>query len=134
VGICERIGDVAELANDVARIETTLAANALRERFAIDVAHDEEGMSAEFVGAMDGDDVLMRQSTGRARLAQEPLADHEIAREMRGERLDRYATIESEIASEVDDSHATATDLTLQVVLPVERGGEANQVCGVFRR
>ena len=62
---------------------------------------------------------------GGSRFAKKPLAHDGIRREMRRERLDRDATIEPHVAREVDDAHAAAADLALDVVLAGERGGEA---------
>ena len=71
---------------------------------------------------------------GGSRLAQKPLAHDRVGREMRRQRLDRDAPIELEVAREVDDAHAAAADLALELVLPGERGGEAREVVGLFGR
>ena len=88
-------------------------ADALRQRLAVDEAHDEEDVAADLVGAVDRHDVLVRQRARGARLAQKALAHDRVVGEMRRQRLDGDAPVEPEVAREVDDAHAAAADLTL---------------------
>jgi hypothetical protein len=120
--------------HDFARIDPAARTNAFCQRLAIDESHHEEWASAELVGAMDWNNVLMREAPRGTRLAKKALGDDVIGCEMRRKRLDGDVPIEAQIAGEVDDAHAAATDLTLQVVLPLERVGEAREVFRVFRR
>ena len=50
------------------------------------------------------------------RLGQEPLAERDVVREMRGEQLQRDITVEREIVRAVHDAHPTAAE---QLVQPV---------------
>ena len=46
---------------------------------------------------------------------------------MSGQRLDGDAPIEAKVAGAIDDAHAAAADLTLQLVLAGECAGEARE-------
>ena len=72
-----------------------------------------------------GHDVRMRQRAGGARLAQKALAHDWVGGEVRRQRLDRDEPVELDVAREVDDAHAAAADLALELVLAGERVGEA---------
>ena len=54
--------------------------------------------------------------------------------EVRRQRLDRDAAVEAKVAREVDDAHAAAADLALQLVLSGERVGEPREVVGLCGR
>jgi hypothetical protein len=69
----------------------------------------------------------MREPTRGTRLAEKALPDDRILREVGRQRFDCHATIEPHVAREIDDSHAAAADLTLEIVLAFERGGEATE-------
>jgi hypothetical protein len=66
----------------------------------------------------------MRQVRRRSRLAQKALAHVGAPGKVGRKRLDGDWTVELEVAGEVDDPHATTPDLTLDVVLASECGGE----------
>jgi hypothetical protein len=59
---------------------------------------------------------------GRLRLARESQPNGGVIRKLRRQHLDRDRTIESDIASAVDDGHAAASDFTFDVILLAERG------------
>jgi hypothetical protein len=118
--IPEGIRNVDENLKDLPRLESAKAFNTLCKRFTVDEAHDEKDMTVDFVRAMDWNNVLVRERAGGSSLAQEPLADDWIGREMRWQCLDRDVPIEPRIAREVDDPHSAAPDLALDLVLPPE--------------
>ena len=90
----------------------------------------EEHLAADFVGAMNRDDVRMRQPRGRPRLAQEALANVGSSGEMRRQRLDRDHPVEPQVARQVHDAHAAAADLALDLVLPGKRAWRRPSVVG----
>jgi hypothetical protein len=108
--------------------QSAARANALRHRFAVDEAHDEEDVSAQLVRTMDGDDVLVRERRDGSRLAYEAFAYDRIAGEMRRERLDGDEAIESHVARPIHDAHTAATDLMLDRVLSGERSRELHEL------
>src|SRR5689334_4381866 len=57
--VAEREGDVAKLSDGLGEWRPTPLLDALRERLAVDVAHDEEHLAGDLVGAVDGHDARM---------------------------------------------------------------------------
>ena len=90
VRVAERERDVAKLGDGLGEGRAPVGLDALRERVAVDVAHDEEHLPGDLVRAMDRHDARVRQVCSGARFAEEALADVAAAGEVRGERLDRY--------------------------------------------
>src|SRR5512144_1949322 len=117
----ERPRDLAQDARGVRWREWTARPESLAERLTLDVAHHEEDEAVGLADAMDRHDVRMRESRGRARLAEEPLARLRAAREVRRQHLDGDVAVELHVAREVDDSHPAAAELALQRVFAGER-------------
>ena len=75
----------------------------------------------------------MREPGGGARLPQEALAHLGGAREEWREHLDRDFAIELDVVREVDDAHATTSELALDVVLAGKRLGQRRDFGGKGR-
>ena len=70
----------------------------------------------------------MRERGGGLRLAQERLAQLGARGERGREHLDRDGPREADLAGEVDDPHAAATELAVERVLAGEGGLEGDEV------
>jgi hypothetical protein len=66
----------------------------------------------------------VRKSGGSAGLLDESFAGIGEAREMRRKHLDRDVAIELDVPREVDDSHSSAAELTLEGIFSGEGGLE----------
>jgi hypothetical protein len=62
---------------------------------------------------MDRNDVWMRQSGGGAGFTQKARA-RRVSGEWRGQRFDRYITVELYVTRQVDNAHAAPAQLSLQ--------------------
>ena len=78
VRVGERPRHLAHDARDLARGEWPRATHALGERFSVHERHRDEDDLAVRLHGVDRDDVRVRQAGRRARLAQEPLAQHRL--------------------------------------------------------
>src|SRR5688572_24222512 len=122
VGIRERPCHFAHNAGGFSGRQGTTSAEALAQRFAFDVAHDEEDEASRLTDAMDRDNVRMREARGHAGLAQEAFARLRAPGEMG--RKDLYGDIAIELYSpcQVDHTHATTAKLALKGIFTGEGG------------
>lgn len=81
---------------------------------AFEVLEDHIGLALHLVDLVNDDDVLVAATSGRPGLDQEPLGE---PRRAVGEKLDRHPSRQPGVARQVHGSHATAPDLTEQLVL-----------------
>ena len=68
------------------------------------------------VDVVDAHEVRVRERPRDARLAQEARTEALVAREMTGEHLERDAAAQLGVVGGVDDGHAAAAELTLELV------------------
>ena len=106
--------------SSIRRLKWSTRSKAFAERFAFDVAHDEEYESVSFANPMYRDDVRMREPGGGARLSEESLTKFLHAREAEREDLDRNVSVELNVAGEIHDSHPATTQLALERILAGE--------------
>jgi hypothetical protein len=125
MGVGERPRDLAQVAHRLGGRERAAIAHALREVLAVHEPHHEEGEGPPLVGAMDVDDVRMRELAGGAGLAQEAAADLRVRGDVRREDLERDLAVEPDVARAVDDAHAAAPELGLELELAGEGVGKA---------
>ena len=128
VRVPERGGDVAEDRHRALWRKGLRGRQRPGDRLAIDEAHDEEHLSANFVCPIDGDDIGMAQPGCGAGFTKEALPDRRIVGEVERQGLDRHHPVEPQVAGEVDHAHAAAADLALDFVLPLERVREDRQL------
>jgi hypothetical protein len=133
VGVREGPRHLAQYARRFRRRQRTARAESLTERLAFHVAHDEEDESARFADTMDGDDVRVREARRHARLPEESLARGGRLGEVRGQDLDGDVAVELYIARQVDDAHATTTELALEGVLTGQGGLQVEELWGRLR-
>src|SRR6185436_14682966 len=69
-----------------------------------------------FLDVMHRHDVRVRERRGRARLAQESLAQPGVAGKLRLQHLERDKPVETQVRSEVDRAHAATTEFALDAV------------------
>ena len=114
-----------ELARDAARLVRVQPADALEtrlERLAVDEAHQIVEQVASLAERVQGNDVRMGESRGRARFAQKPLA--RIAGELSRKHLDRHVAIQKWFVREIHGTHATPSEQPDDFVLRSQRRGE----------
>ena len=111
MGMRECPRDLLQYAHRLRRGERPGASDALAERLAVDVGHDEEHHVAARVHQVDRNDVRVRECGDRAGLAHEAFACLAVSGEVRREQLDRDESFEREVARQEDDPHAAAPDL-----------------------
>ena len=112
----ERAGD---LAGEVQGESDRKRPDALDHRLqvlAVDVLEDDELTLLPLASVDDRDDVRMRETGNRARLAAEALDVLGVAPEVLVEHLDGHATLEHGVVRPVDGRHAALADEQLQLV------------------
>ena len=127
VRVIERQRDRLHHARHIERRESARRRETIRQRLAVDMAHDEKGDTADLVGAIDGNDVRVRELGGGARLAQKSVAHSRLPRQIGWQHLDRDFTIEIDVDRQVDDAHAAAAELTENLEIGSQRVGDARQ-------
>ena len=114
VCIRQRPADFTADATDGVGGEWSRAAQAVGQRFARHIRHDEPREVTRLLDPVNGYDVRVKTLGGNARLAQKS-ALHIAARgDGRCEQFDRDRTFENHVAREIHDTHSTAADLTLE--------------------
>jgi hypothetical protein len=114
VRVRERPGDFAHDPRDVVRRKRAVRGQALRQRSAVDVRHDDEHESADLVDGVNRHDVRMRQPRRGSRFAHETIAQLRSRRELGWQQLDGHRTVEQDLARQIDDAHTAPSELTLQ--------------------
>jgi hypothetical protein len=135
VGVREGVRGAAQhLEHDRDRERTLLLENRV-ERPAVHVLHRDEEDLADVPDAVHGNDVWMIERRRHARFALEPVRHRGAERELRRKHLQRDGAAEVHFLGLVDDRHAAATELRLDVVvldqLPFD---ELKQLIGVLAR
>ena len=82
------------------------------ERLPFQQLHRDEGRAVGLFDRVDRADVGMVERAGGAGLALKPLERRAIARELRGQELQRDAAAQPGVVRLVDDAHAAAADRT----------------------
>ncbi len=117
VRVAGRGGELFDPAQLVGLRDGRLAANQLRQRFALDVLHDDVRLRLVVAEVVHRDDVGVSEGGRRTRLAHEAfsrIGDVEIA----GEHLDGDETAEDRVVRGVDGAHAAAPEPPLDFVTP----------------
>ena len=97
-------------AEDLAETHRARIADALLERCAPAVGHDEVGKAGELVDTVNGDDVVVDDRRGGLRLAEEALPGGAARGEVGAEELDRYEAVEGPVVPLEHDSHPAGAD------------------------
>ena len=97
-------------AEDLAEVHRARIANALLERRAPAVGHDEVGKTGELVDAVDGDDVVVDDRRRGLRLAEEALPGGAARGQVGAEELDRHEAVERPVVPLENDPHSTGAD------------------------
>ena len=126
VRVRERGGKLSQNRDDVADGQRRTRCEALGQRLAGDVAHDEIHDAVTFGGGVDRHDIVMRQRTGSSRFAQKAIANQCVSREVRRQCLDRNLTLQLLVGREIHHTHAPPPDLTLETVLTGDRTSECS--------
>src|SRR5204862_5411707 len=91
-------------------------AQAIRERPALDVLHDDVGTVLVHADVEHLDDIRVIEPGGEASLAREALAHLVIPGEVVGEQLDRDLAVELEVAGAIDRGHPSVAEPVLELV------------------
>ena len=81
-----------------------------------EVLHRQVRLPLVLAEIVDGDDVLVRQLTGGASLAKEPLAHLRVRFDRARDDLDRDDALDQRIEGPVDDTHAALTELLVELI------------------
>src|ERR1019366_1647202 len=125
VSVRERAGDFAQHRAHGFERRARLAHEALRERLAIDESHREEHDAVDLVHRVDRDDVRVRKLRGHLCLAQESRLHLRTERELGRKDLQRHLAVQPHVARTIDDGHAAASDLVLDLEERADRAFNA---------
>ena len=103
----------------------------LGEIVARDVRHHEEDDALRLVDGVDVDDVRMVELRRGLRLAQEARLDLAAERELGRQDLDRDRALQPPVFRAIDDAHAAAPDLAVQLVVRAERTLDVRAQLGI---
>ncbi len=107
------LGDDVELLPEGQRI----APNAILEILPLQILHRDEGSSLLVVAeVVDGDDVRVLESRHRFRFALEALLELAVRDDGARHHLQRDLTLESRVEAEVDDTHGSFAELSLDLI------------------
>ncbi len=129
VGVVQRVG---HLHRDLPRLlhrELLGGKKPIPQRFSCDHGHDEIEKAARFPRIEKRKDVWVAQAGCDADLAHETIrADSH--RDVRAQDLDGHLSPVPHVVREVNDGHATLTELALDVIAPFERGVQVGDDIG----
>ena len=134
VRVGERVGDVAHGAPRFIHRQRAVIVHALGEVVARDVRHHEEDDAFGLVDGVDVDDVRMVELRGGFGLAQEPRLDLAAERQLGRQHLDGDRALEAAIFRAVDDTHAAAPNLAVQLVVRAEHALDVRAQLRIRRR
>jgi hypothetical protein len=134
VGVCERVGYLAEDAPCLVDPDHAVVVQALGEVVPADIRHHEEDEPFHLVDRVDVDDVGVVERGGGLGFAKEARADLASERELRRQDLDRDVPLEPPISRAVDDAHPAASDLGLELVVRREDALYVRAKLGINRR
>ena len=123
VGEGERSGYVGGYFGGPVGLQWTIGPEDLSEAPSVDVLHDDEVRALLLAPVEDTHHIGMIQVGRRLGLASKPLHKIGISGEFVEQDLDSHRTIQKEIAREKDIGHTSPSDLSLELVPPVEDGG-----------
>jgi hypothetical protein len=128
VGDVQRACDLPADADAALRFQRAVPKQRLQVG-AADQPHGDVELATDLPRVVDRDDVRMLERGGEARLAQEPLAERYVLRQLRREQLQRDVAIEGEVARAVDDAHSAAAKNFVEPVAS-ELGADPWIECG----
>ena len=131
MGRVQPIRDLGQQGECPLRLQAALALDQALEVDALDILHDEVWSAVDFAEIVHGDDVRMLDPGGRRRLDAEALEIAVVARELRGDELDRPREVERQVGGAVDHAHAAARDLLVDPVAAVEHRSRRQRVHGL---
>jgi hypothetical protein len=117
--LVRRIQGIGDLLDDRQRTvgrEQALLLQHAPEIDPLDVAHRDEQAPVVLARLVDRDDSRVVDRRGKARLAQEPLAEARVLRELGCQQLQGHLAAENEILGQVDDTHAAPPEQRLDPV------------------
>src|SRR5207248_9049873 len=79
-------------------------------------AHGDVELPGDLARVVDRDDRRVVERRREPRLAQEPLAEANILRELWREELQRHVAVEGEVAGAIDDAHPAAAEQRLDPI------------------
>ena len=110
VGRLERLGDLEQDRDRVVDSRGSVLVQAMLQVGALDQLHREVEQAVVVAGVVDRDDVRVPQCGGRARFADEALAELVVLRELRGEHLEGGRTVQPwmivEVRTDGPDQHS----------------------------
>ncbi|MCO5165313.1 MAG: hypothetical protein M9894_02960 [Planctomycetes bacterium] len=126
VGEGQRAGEQGAQPGGLARVQRAVAPEPALERLARNEVHDQVGRPALLADAVDADDVRVLEARGGARLDGEALQLLRVRAGAEGD-LDRDLAAEPPVEGAVDDAHAAARELALEL----EVSQPARRRCGL---
>jgi hypothetical protein len=126
VPVCEsnRREDLAGVLDGDGNRSWTTRNDELLERAAVEILHGDVVGALCLATVVDRHDVGMREARGVLRLAAETLDELVVACVAVVEDLDRYASAEHLVLSEVDVRHSARAELAEDAIAPVKEGIE----------
>jgi hypothetical protein len=121
MGVSERIRDVTEDSPRLVNRERTVVVQQLRDIVARDVRHHKENDAACLVDGVNIYDVRVVELRGHLGLAQKPGLDFAAERQFGWQYFDGDRALQTPIFGAIDDPHAAASDLAVQLVVGTER-------------
>ena len=115
VGVAERGGQLDADRDHLGRRQPT-GLHHLRQRFAIEIFHDDEGIAVHLADVEDGDDAGMGQRPCRPRLAQEADRIFAVLAELGLQHLDHQRPVDVRIVGAIDVGHRAFADLLLDAI------------------
>jgi hypothetical protein len=119
--IPERPGDLTEDLSPFTWGQLASSAKTIAKAFPLDISHDEERQSIDFVSPKDWHNVRVRKIGSRARLAKEALSGLGNARNIGRQYLDRHGAIKAQFTGQVNRAHTAALNLSFDDVLVSQR-------------
>ena len=116
VGESERAGNLVRQRKRLPDRQRPFALDQLLERFAANVLEHDVLEPVEVPAVDDGDDVGVRHTSDRPRLAAEALHELRVAGEVLVQDLERHRTLQQPVVRAVDARHPTAAEKLLDFV------------------
>lgn len=122
----ERVGDLADDANDVGDGQLMLLREPRSERSAVDEGHDVVEEALRFTRIDEGQNVRVLQPGRDLHFSEETLVA-ERRRQLGVQDLDRHRAVVLEVFGQVDGCHPAAAELSLEAIATGQGGGDASE-------
>ena len=120
VRVSERLRDRCRIPRSLADVEGQARERRVGQVAAVDVLHHQERLLSIVHVVMHSDDVFVRKSGERSRLALEPAPLVRLGRDDRPEKFDRHVPAERAVMRPPNHPHSTLADQIEQPVAPCE--------------